>query len=220
MDPDIISFNELEKWNQYSLGEDGVALYKRLIESETDRTWYVWDAQDYGDWDGKGLHSAIFSKFPFTSTYRTAFSAGKLKTVGGATVSFNGRNINFMTTHFDPYTDSYRLTQAEDLVSYAKGFAEDRIICGDFNDQATDPPITTMTEAYYDAWAEGKKAGIATAAPDNSAGNTRKSRIDYVFYSRSEKHLTLKTVQVVDTRDVNGVMPSDHRPVLVEFMVQ
>ena len=220
MDPDIISFNELEKWNQYSLGEDGVALYKRLIESETDRTWYVWDAQDYGDWDGKGLHSAIFSKFPFTSTYRTAFSAGKLKTVGGATVSFNGRNINFMTTHFDPYTDSYRLTQAEDLVSYAKGFAEDRIICGDFNDQATDPPITTMTEAYYDAWAEGKKAGIATAAPDNSAGNTRNSRIDYVFYSRSEKHLTLKTVQVVDTRDANGVMPSDHRPVLVEFMVQ
>jgi endonuclease/exonuclease/phosphatase (EEP) superfamily protein YafD len=46
------------------------------------------------------------------------------------------------------------------------------------------------------------------------------SRIDYVFYSRSEEHLTLKTVQVVDTRDANGVMPSDHRPVLVEFMVQ
>ena len=77
-----------------------------------------------------------------------------------------------------------------------------------------------MTEAYYDAWAEGKKAGIATAAPDNSAGNTRNSRIDYIFYSRAGTHLTLKNVQVVDTRDANGVMPSDHRPVLAEFMVQ
>ena len=77
-----------------------------------------------------------------------------------------------------------------------------------------------MTAGYYDAWAEGKKAGIATAAPDNTAGNTRNSRIDYVFYSRAEQHLTLKKVQVVDTRDANGVMPSDHRPVLAEFLVQ
>ena len=220
INPDIISFNEIEKWNQYSQGADGVALYKGLIESATGVKWYVWDAQDYGDWDGKGLHSAVFSKFPFSSTYRTAYSAGTLKTVGGATVSFNGRNINFMSTHFDPYSASYRLTQAKNLVSYAKGFAEDRIICGDFNDQSTDPPITTMTAGYYDAWAEGKKAGIATAAPDNSAGNTRNSRIDYVFYSRAEKHLTLRKVQVVDTRDANGVMPSDHRPVLAEFLVE
>ena len=220
LNPDIISFNEIEKWNQYSQGADGVALYKGLIESKTGVKWYVWDAQDYGDWDGKGLHSVVFSKFPFSSTYRTAYSAGKLKTVGGATVSFNGRNINFMSTHFDPYSAWYRATQAKDLVHYAKGFAEDRIIAGDFNDQSTDTPITTMTGSYHDAWAEGKKAGIATAAPDNSAGNTRNSRIDYIFYSKGKKHLSLKKVQVVDTRDARGVMPSDHRPVLAEFQVQ
>ena len=220
VNPDIISFNEMEKWNQYSQGADGVALYKGLIESKTGVKWYVWDAQDYGDWDGKGLHSVVFSRFPFSSTYRTAFSAGKLKTVGGATVSVNGRNINFMTTHFDPYSASYRATQAKDLVKYAKGFAEDRIIAGDFNDQSTDSPITTMTGSYHDAWAEGKKAGIATAAPDNSGGNTRNSRIDYIFYSKSKKHLTLRKVQVVDTRDAKGVMPSDHRPVLAEFLVK
>ena len=203
-----------------SQGADGVALYKGLIESKTGVKWYVWDAQDYGNWDGKGLHSVVFSRFPFSSTYRTAFSAGKLKTVGGATVSVNGRNINFMTTHFDPYSASYRATQAKDLVKYAKGFAEDRIIAGDFNDQSTDSPITTMTGSYHDAWAEGKKAGIATSAPDNSVGNTRNSRIDYIFYSKSKKHLTLRKVQVVDTRDAKGVMPSDHRPVLAEFLVQ
>jgi endonuclease/exonuclease/phosphatase family metal-dependent hydrolase len=220
LNPDIISFNEVEKWNQYSLGEDGVALYKGLLESKTGVRWYVWEAQAYGEWYDKGLHNVVFSKFPFVSNYRTAYSAGKLRTVGGATVPFNGRTINFMSTHFDPYYSSYRLTQAKDLIYYAKGFAEDRIICGDFNDQPTDPPITTMTALYYDAWAEGKKAGIATASPDNTAGNTRNSRIDYIFYSRQEQHLTLKKVQVVDTRDANGVMPSDHRPVLAEFLVQ
>jgi endonuclease/exonuclease/phosphatase family metal-dependent hydrolase len=133
---------------------------------------------------------------------------------------FNGRNINFMTTHFDPYYASYRAIQAKDLVAYAKGFAEDRIICGDFNEQSTNPPILTMTGAYYDAWAEAKKAGIAVSAPDNPYGYTRNSRIDYVFYSKTEQHLTLQRVQVVDTRDASGVMPSDHRPVLAEFLVQ
>lgn len=218
--PDVISFNEMEKFNQYSLNRDGVADYKAALESATGKTWYVWDVQDYGVWTDKGLRSTVFSTIPFEATHRTVYSVGTLKAVGGATISFNGRTINFMTTHFDPYDAGYRLTQARDLLPYANGFAEDRIICGDFNDQSTDPPITTVTAAYYDAWAEGKKAGIAVSAPDNPNGYTRNSRIDYIFYSRKEQHLTLTKVQTVDTRDANGVMPSDHRPVLAEFVVQ
>jgi endonuclease/exonuclease/phosphatase family metal-dependent hydrolase len=220
INPDVISFNELERWNSYSQGADGVALYKSLLEQKTGRTWYVWHAQAYGVWDDKGLINAVFSKFPFSATYRHVYSAGKLKSVGGVTFTFNGRPINFMTTHFDPYSATYRLAQARDLVPYMSGFAENRIVAGDFNDQPGDPPITTMTAGYYDAWAEGKRVGLASAAPDNSDGNTRNSRIDYIFYSRGEQHLTLRKVQVVDTRDANGVMPSDHRPVVAEFLVQ
>jgi endonuclease/exonuclease/phosphatase family metal-dependent hydrolase len=220
LNPDIISFNEMEKWNQYSLGEDGVALYESLLEAATGVKWYTWDIQDYGVWTDKGLRSTVFSKFPFITTYRTAYSAGKLKTGGGATIAFNGRNINFMTTHLDPYDASARLTQAKDLVSYASGYAEDRIICGDFNEQSYNAPITTMTAAYHDGWVEAKKSGIAVTAPDNPNGNTRNSRIDYIFYSRQEQHLTLQRLQVVDTRDASGIMPSDHRPVLAEFVVQ
>jgi endonuclease/exonuclease/phosphatase family metal-dependent hydrolase len=218
--PDIISFNELERWNSYSQGADGVALYKSLLEQKTGVQWYVWHAQAYGVWDDKGLINAVFSKIPFSATYRTVYSAGKLKSVGGVTITFNGRPINFMTTHFDPYSATYRLTQARDLVTYMRGFAENRIVAGDFNDQPGDPPITTMTASYFDAWAEAKRAGIAYAPPDNPEGNTRNSRIDYIFYSRGEQHLTLRKVQVVETRDANGVMPSDHRPVVAEFLVQ
>ena len=220
VNPDIISFNEVERWNSYSQGADGVALYKSLLEQKTGVTWYVWHAQAYGVWDDKGLINVIYSKIPFSATYRTAYSAGKLKSVGGVTITFNGRPINFMSTHFDPYSDAYRLTQARDLVSYMRGFAENRIVLGDFNDQEYDPPITTMTASYFDAWAEAKRAGIAYSPPDNPYGYTRNSRIDYVFYSRGEQHLTLRKVQVVETRDANGVMPSDHRPVVAEFLVQ
>jgi endonuclease/exonuclease/phosphatase family metal-dependent hydrolase len=220
VNPDIVSFNEVERWNSYSQGADGVALYKSLLEQKTGAHWYVWHAQAYGVWDDKGLINVVYSKIPFSATYRHVYSAGKLKSVGGVTINYNGRNINFMTTHFDPYSASYRLTQAKDLVSYMKGFAEDRIVCGDFNDQPGDPAITTVTASYYDAWAEAKKKGIAYSPPDNPDGNTRNSRIDYCFYSRGERYLTLKKVQVVETRNSSGVMPSDHRPVMVEFTVQ
>jgi endonuclease/exonuclease/phosphatase family metal-dependent hydrolase len=220
VNPDIISFNEVERWNSYSQGADGVELYKSLLEQKTGVRWYVWHAQSYGVWDDKGLINVIYSKIPFSATYRTIYSAGKLKSVGGVTITFNGRPINFMTTHFDPYSATYRLTQARDLVTYLRGFAENRIVAGDFNDQSTDPPITTMTASYFDAWAEAKRAGIAFAPSDNPDGNTRNSRIDYLFYSRGEQHLTLRKVQVVETRDANGVMPSDHRPVVAEFLVQ
>jgi endonuclease/exonuclease/phosphatase family metal-dependent hydrolase len=220
LNPDVISFNEMEKWNQYSLGLDGVALYESLLEAATGAQWYTWDIQDYGVWTDKGLRSTVFSKIPFSATYRTIYSAGKLKTGGGASIAFNGRNVNFMTTHLDPYEASARLTQAKDLVSYANGFAEDRIICGDFNEQATNPPMTTMTAAYHDAWVEAKKAGVAVTAPDNPNGYTRNSRIDYILYSRQQQYLKLQRLQVVDTRDASGIMPSDHRPVLAEFLVQ
>jgi endonuclease/exonuclease/phosphatase family metal-dependent hydrolase len=220
MNPDVISFNEIEKWNAYSQMADGVALYESLLEATTGVQWYTWDIQDYGVWTDKGLRSVVFSKYPFSATYRTIFSAGTLHTAGGATITVNGRTINFMTTHFDPYSAGARLTQAYELVNFMRGYAENRIVSGDFNEQSYNAPVTTVTNAYHDVWADAKSAGIAYSASDNPDGNTRNSRIDYVFYSRNSPNLTIRKVTVVDTRDANGSMPSDHRPVVVEFLVQ
>jgi endonuclease/exonuclease/phosphatase family metal-dependent hydrolase len=215
---DVVSLVEVESWNSY-YGGDGVALYKRLIEARTGITWHTLDIQKYGDWSSPGQRNAILSKYPFISTYRHEFSKGDPRTVGGVTISVNGRTINLMSTHFDWQSASNRNTQASELVSYAKGFAEDRILTGDFNDQPDKTSMLTMISAYHDAWADAVKAGTQKSAPDNPSGNTRNSRIDYVLYSRYEAHLTLKSVQVVDTRDANGYMPSDHRPLLAVFTV-
>ncbi len=219
INPDIISLCEMEK-NDSWVATDGVALYKSLLEQKTGVTWYSLDIQDYGDWTAGGIRNAILSKHPFAATYRHEFSVGKDRTVGGVTITVNGRTINFMSTHFDPYNGSYRATQAKELVSYAAGFAENRIILGDFNDQATSTPMLTLIAKYFDAWPEAKKIGTAYSPPDNPNGYTRNSRIDYVLYSRSQANLTLQSVEVVETRDSNGVMPSDHRPLVATFTVK
>jgi len=216
--PDVVSLVEVESWDSY-YSDDQVAMYQQMLESRTGVTWYTLDIQKYGDWTSGGQRNAIFSKFPLNATYRYEFSLGDPRTVGGVMIVVNGRNINLMSTHLDWVYESNRITQAGELVSYANGYAEDRIITGDLNGTPGTTEINTVSNAYTDAWVAAQQNGIAYSAPDNPNGNTRNGRIDYVFYSHGEQHLTLQSVTVVDTRDANGNMPSDHRPLLAVFGV-
>ena len=219
INPDVVSLCELESWDSYDSG-DGVAQWKAMLEAKTGQTWYTLDIQDYGVWTAGGIRNAILSKYPVQATYRHEFSTGRDRTVGGVSITVNGRNINFMSTHFDPYDESNRISEATQLVSYASGFAEDRIILGDFNALPGTTEMNIIGNAYHDAWVDAVKLGTNISAADNPNGYTRRGRIDYVWYSKGEAHLTLKSAQVVDTRDSNGVMPSDHRPLLATFTVQ
>ncbi|HEY2908071.1 MAG TPA: DNRLRE domain-containing protein [Vicinamibacterales bacterium] len=219
INPDVVSIVELESKDSYDSG-DGVAQWKAMLEAKTGKTWYSLDIQDYGDWTSGGIRNAIFSKYPISASYRHEFSTGRDRTVGGVSIAVNGRNINFMSTHFDPYDESNRISEAKQLVSYANGFAEDRIILGDFNALPGTTEMNTIGAAYHDAWWDAVAAGTQISASDNPNGYTRRARIDFVWYSKGEAHLTLKSVQVVDTRASNGVMPSDHRPLLATFTVK
>jgi endonuclease/exonuclease/phosphatase family metal-dependent hydrolase len=219
MNPDIVSLVEIESRDGYYSG-DGPTLYKTLLEQKTGKTWYAWDIQSYGDWTGSGIRNAILSTYPIISSYRHALSVGVGKTIGGVTIAVNGRNVNFMSTHIDPYTQANRITECQEIVAYAGGFAEDRIVLGDFNALPGTTEINEMTAAYHDAWTDAVALGTQQSAPDNPNGYTRNRRIDYVFYSKGEQHLTLKSAEVVDTRDASGVMPSDHRPLVATFTVK
>jgi endonuclease/exonuclease/phosphatase family metal-dependent hydrolase len=218
MNPDIVSLVELESQDSYDSG-NGVAQYQAMLQQKTGVAWYTLDIQDYGQWTSPGIRNAILSKIPFSASYRHVYSTGRDRTVGGITVSVNGRIVNVLSTHLDPYDEGNRITQVNELIPYAAGFAEDRIVLGDFNALPYSSEVGTFVSAYFDGWAEAVKLGVQQSAPDNPNGYTRNGRIDYVFYSRGEQHLTLKSVQVVDTRDANGIMPSDHRPVLATFTV-
>jgi endonuclease/exonuclease/phosphatase family metal-dependent hydrolase len=218
MNPDVAVLVELESWDSYYSG-DMAAMYRQMLESATGKTWYTLDVQKYGQWTSGGNRLAIFSEYPILASFRYQFTIGDPRAAGDVTINVNGRTINFTGVHTDWQVEANRIIQTPELVSWANALAQDRIIAGDFNSWPGTTEMNTMTNAYYDSWAVAKPLGIAYSAPDNPSGYTRNTRIDYVVYSHAEQHLNLQSVTVVDTRDANGIMPSDHRPVLAVFGV-
>ena len=209
--PDVVSFNEIEHY-----GVDQPALYASLMKKYTGQTWYYKYASTAGTQTGIG--NLIMSRFPFDSTDIQVLSHNRAAV--DATIHVNGRLINLTSTHLDANSTSYRLQEIGELTAWERTLAEQRIVCGDFNAWPGTTENATMKQAYYDSWARAQADGIAVAFAGNTAGNTRNSRIDYIYYSHGASALQLKGSQVFDVRDANGVMPSDHRPVMSIFTVR
>ncbi len=65
-----------------------------------------------------------------------------------------------------------------------------------------------------------KSKGVAVAYSANPDGNTRNTRIDYVWSSKGATATTVTRAQVFDTRDSSGKKPSDHNPLIVTYKIQ
>ena len=212
----VVSLNEVEK-NVGSYGnEDQPARYAALLKSATGKTWYYTFAHRTGGTTGQG--NVILSTFPFEDT--DAYLLSYDRSVARAQMLVNGIRVNVFSTHLDADSSTRRATQMNQMKSWAGSFSQQHIFAGDFNAWPGATEIANMTSVAYDAWAVAKANGTAVAYSGNEAGNTRNSRIDYVFYSKSASRLVLKGAQVFDTRDSKGVMPSDHRPVMATFEVK
>jgi endonuclease/exonuclease/phosphatase family metal-dependent hydrolase len=107
-----------------------------------------------------------------------------------------------------------------ELITWADNYPEQRILAGDYNAWPGATEISIMTAGHYDGWAIAVQNDVDIAYSGNTAGNTRNSRIDYVFYSKGASRLKLKETRVFDTRNSSGVMPSDHRPLMATFEVK
>ena len=213
--PDVVSFNEVERYTGWA-NYDGPAKMAALMKQYTGQTWYYKFTTATGAANGNG--NLILSRFPFDATEVRLLSHNRAAI--DAAITINGRTINFTSTHLDADSTSYRLQEIGELTSWAKGLAESRIIAGDFNAWPGSTEIATMKSTYVDSWAQAQTDGTAVAYSGNSAGNTRNSRIDYIYYSKGATLLKLVSSQVFDVRDANGVMPSDHRPVMSVFTVK
>jgi endonuclease/exonuclease/phosphatase family metal-dependent hydrolase len=212
--PDIVSLEEVERFSSWG-NIDAPVVIANLLKSLTGKTWYYRFATLSGAANGVG--SLILSRFPIDGSDTQLLSGGR--SANGVTINVNGRTINFMSTHLNPDSGSYRTTEVGELKAWARTFAEQRIIAGDFNAQSTDAASTAMKQDYRDSWAEAQAAGTATSFAGNT-GQTRSSRIDYIYFSRGASFLSLKSSQVFDVRDSKGVMPSDHRPLMSIFTVE
>jgi endonuclease/exonuclease/phosphatase family metal-dependent hydrolase len=195
---------------------DAPVVMMNLLKQYTGRTWYYRFATFTGG--ANGIGNLILSRFPFDSSDTQLLSGGR--SAEDVTINVNGRTINFASTHLHPDSSSYRLKEIGELTAWAKGFAEQRIIAGDFNATYTSTENATMKQTYYDSWGVAQTNGTAVAYAGNTSGNTRNGRIDYIYYSHGAGFLTLKSSQVFDTRDASGVTPSDHKPLMSVFTVK
>jgi endonuclease/exonuclease/phosphatase family metal-dependent hydrolase len=224
INPDIAALCEIPS--------DLALILNNLVIQRTGQTWYYYHVPKYiGTTEG----NMILSKYPLASTSSRFLSYQR--SVAQATLTVGGRNINFFATHLDPDSSARRATEVSELTSWAAGFAESRIICGDFNAGPDTSEMSGMMGQYFDYWQVAMSAGVAAAYPDNPVymhTRTRRGRIDYVFYSRSASNLILRSAQIPDSRDLSntnvviylgtpddlGVRPSDHNQVVVTFDVR
>ena len=216
--PDIVMFNEIEKYTGWG-NQDQPEVYRNLLQQKTGKTWYYIFAQEFGQWSSNGKGNLILSTYPLTWTGRYELVHNYDRSIAAAMVTVNGRNITLILTHLDPYDQSLRLTQATEVTGWASAEPQNRIITGDMNAWPDQTSIAQYDSLYYDSWAVAAANGTALAFSGNN-GETKSGRIDYIFYSKSSSNLSVLSSQVYDTRDSNGVMPSDHRPVLTTFAVK
>jgi endonuclease/exonuclease/phosphatase family metal-dependent hydrolase len=211
INPHIVSLNEVELKNGYNGNADEPAVLKSLLKSKTGVTWYSCFAQRSGGATGQG--NLLLSRVYISACDDHLLSYDR--SVARAKITLNSRGINVFSTHLDADSSSRRTTQISQLKTYASGYAEQRVVMGDFNAWPGATEIGGMTSSYYDAWAKAKSEGTAVAYSGNEAGNTRNSRIDYVWQSKGATGLVLKKAQVYDTGSV-----SDHRPVSATFEIR
>jgi len=218
MQPDVITLNEVEKFTGWG-NEDQPARYKAMLEAKTGKKWYSVFAQEFGNWTSRGKGSQILSIYPLESVDMVKISYERV--ISMARIVVNGRTISILTTHFDPESPSRRYTQALETIRWAANFPENRILTGDLNAWPDQSSLQEIYKTYADSWTVASGLGTATSFVGNSPfGATKKGRIDYVLYSKQASNLIGKRSHVYDTRDANGVMPSDHRPVLTTFEVR
>jgi len=218
MNPDVITFNEIER-NDYWGNEDQPEVYKNLLQQKTGKTWYYHFAQEYGQWAASGKGNLILSTYPINVRDQYELVRNADRSIALVTITVNGRDVTLINTHLDPYDQALRLAQATEVTTWSAAQPENRIITGDMNAWPDQTSIAKFNQTYYDSWAIAAANGTAVAFPGNT-GQTKSGRIDYIFYSKSSLNLTVKSSQVYDTRDANGAMPSDHRPVLTTFIVK
>ena len=210
--PDVISFNEIMRYSSSSQPQQ----IADALRARTGQTWSWHWIQKWGAASGEG--ECVMTRFRVEATDDYLLSVSR--SVAMVRINVNGRMINVFSTHLDHQSSSTRLTQVRQLMNWADNHAEQRIVAGDFNSWPGTTEINEMGRTYYDGWAVARSRGVAYSFPGNPEGNTRNTRIDYVWSSRGATYLNVTRAEVFDTRNSSGYKPSDHNPLIVTYQVR
>jgi endonuclease/exonuclease/phosphatase family metal-dependent hydrolase len=202
VNPDVVSFNEVDDATQ-------VAAILKSLNAKTSGGW-----KSYAAWK-----TVFMTRLTVDASSPCLFDAAKGWKSAHISILVNGRSVNLWSTHLDVDSAKNRTTEAGTMQACASAWPEAHIIAGDFNMQAGSTEYKAMTANYSDAWLTAKALGATTNYAGNCDGCTRNTRIDYVFTSKAQTEVTVKSAAILDSRDAKGVTPSDHKPMLVTFEV-
>lgn len=211
----VVSLNEVERFTHWG-NEDQPARFAALLRAKTGKRWNYNFAQTQGNAKGQG--NLLLTTFDIEDEQDGELSHSR--GVAHIAILVRGVRINIFSTHLDAESSGRRSQQIRELKAWAGRLPQQRILVGDFNAWPGAGEIRGMTAEHVDAWDSARKNGKAVAFKGNAAGNTRRSRIDYIFYSKSASRLKLTQARVFDARNSRGVMPSDHRPLMATFEVR
>jgi endonuclease/exonuclease/phosphatase family metal-dependent hydrolase len=216
--PDVVMLNEIERYTGWG-NQNQPEVYRKLLQSKTGKSWHYVFAQEFGNWSAHGKGNLILTSVPMRFVDRHELVHNSDRSVAEAMITWKGRPITLILTHLDPDSPALRLTQATEVTNWSAAEPENKILTGDMNAWPDQTSIAHFNKYFYDSWSVAASKGEATAFAGN-AGQTKNGRIDYIYYSKRSPNLRVRSSRVIDTRASNGVMPSDHRPVLTVFEVR
>jgi endonuclease/exonuclease/phosphatase family metal-dependent hydrolase len=202
--PNVVSLNEVDT-------PDLADQIHASLEARTGQTWTEWYS---------GGETLLLTRLSLQAASVCTTNASSGSYAAHLSLVASSRTVNVWSTHLSVNSAGERLYELGNLQACASQWPEARILAGDFNMQASSSEYAAAAASYVDAWALARTNGVTINYPGNCDGCTRNSRIDYVFASQGATSLSLQSAQIFDTRDANGITPSDHKPMLVIYAVR
>jgi endonuclease/exonuclease/phosphatase family metal-dependent hydrolase len=226
LDADVVGVQEAMQNHPDFNCDDQPALIAQALRKRTGRPWtqvsvkaWITDHRKCMELGrGKDIETenvAIVSRERIVSSNSIRLSEGR---IGLEVRVASMPDVPVVVTHLSANQENQPMREREiaTLVPWAMHQGPG-ILIGDFNARPEATELAAVTARYRDAWAEASAHGRTGGV---TSGSTRPfgrvSRIDYVFYA-PEGHLTLDSVDIVDTSTLGLGEVSDHHPVVATF---
>lgn len=206
-DPDLVAIQEVDVFTTRN-GKD-VHLARDLAALSGMDYWFFAKAMDFHDGE---YGDAILSKFPIKESQAYTLSGDwegqhiETRSLARITVEVAGRDICFISTHYDHTSNDWRTLQANETVDIVKDLDMPVILGGDLNCTPTSEPMQVLYQVLESPCKTNNCLG--TMYGGNSA-------IDHILY-RGDDVLTLSEYGVYFWADKE----SDHYPVGAIFEIE
>jgi endonuclease/exonuclease/phosphatase family metal-dependent hydrolase len=204
--PDIVALQEVDNKTLRSGRVDQTAELARLVGMDGKFVHQI-------DYEGGQYGQAILSRFPISNLevhWLPGTPDRERRIAGAASIRIGERNLIFVTTHLHHANQTFRQRQAEQLSEiFAADDAKQQtvILAGDLNATPESAPL----QAFEKRWTS-VTAGRTDALTFPASAPAR--QLDYILAFPKTRF------DVIDASVIDESIASDHRPLVVELLLQ